>query len=122
VHVLPHTTPEHMNYVYSRARAVLVPSRSESYCKVVAEALFQGVPVIASNLPAIREVGGDYITYVDADDEDAWGDRVREMEDPRRHTMMADLAYQRGQHLARETIDTLEAWAQAVACIHIPKG
>ena len=114
VELVEHTYPEHMDHIYSTARAVLVPSRSESYCKVVAEAMFNGVPVIASDLPAIREVGGDHITYVDPEDKDAWCDQVREMENPRRHTMMADLAYRRGKELARETIDTLDTWAELV--------
>ncbi|WP_210188808.1 glycosyltransferase family 1 protein [Hyphomicrobium sp. CS1BSMeth3] len=54
------------------ARAVLLPSFSEGYGLPVAEALSLGVPVIASDLPALREAGGDVPEYLDPLDGTAW--------------------------------------------------
>jgi glycosyltransferase involved in cell wall biosynthesis len=54
------------------ARAVLVPSRKEGFGLPVLEAMAAGVPVIAADTPALREVGGDAATYVAWDDPDGW--------------------------------------------------
>lgn len=54
------------------ARAMLVPSFCEGYGLPVAEALAAGVPLIASNLPIFREIGGEDATYLDPLDGPAW--------------------------------------------------
>lgn len=54
------------------ARAVLQPSFAEGYGMPVAEALAAGVPVIASNIQALREVGGDVPEYLDPIDGLGW--------------------------------------------------
>ena len=54
------------------ARAVLIPSFAEGYGMPVAEALAAGVPVIASNLEALREVGGAVPDYLDPIDGLGW--------------------------------------------------
>jgi glycosyltransferase involved in cell wall biosynthesis len=59
--------------VRSGAIAVLVPSRKEGFGLPVLEAMVAGVPVLASDTPALREVGGDAATYLPPDDPDAWG-------------------------------------------------
>ncbi|HEU0221803.1 MAG TPA: glycosyltransferase [Paracoccaceae bacterium] len=56
----------------SRARALLLPSRAEGYGLPLAEALAAGVPAIASDLPAPREVGGEVPLYLPPDDREAW--------------------------------------------------
>jgi glycosyltransferase involved in cell wall biosynthesis len=43
---------------YARCDVVFVPSLRESYCRVVVEAMANGVPVVASDLPPIREMMG----------------------------------------------------------------
>lgn len=54
------------------ARALLFPSFIEGYGLPLIEALDSGVPVIASDLPVLREVGGDVPTFLKADDLVAW--------------------------------------------------
>ncbi|MFC3125133.1 glycosyltransferase family 4 protein [Pseudoroseomonas globiformis] len=58
------------------ARALLFPSFAEGYGLPLAEALAAGVPAIASDLPALREVGGDVPDYLDPLDGSAWRDAV----------------------------------------------
>jgi glycosyltransferase involved in cell wall biosynthesis len=54
------------------ARALLSPSFAEGYGLPVAEALALGTPVIASDIPAHREVGGECVDYLDPLDGIAW--------------------------------------------------
>lgn len=54
------------------ARAVLMPSFAEGYGMPVAEALSVGTPVICSDLPALREVGGEVPDYLDPLDGIGW--------------------------------------------------
>ncbi len=44
---------------YRQCDVVLCPSRDESFCRVGAEAMASGVPVVGSELPALRELVGD---------------------------------------------------------------
>lgn len=54
------------------ARALLLPSFAEGYGLPVPEALGAGTPVICSDLPALREVGGDIPEYIDPLDGASW--------------------------------------------------
>ena len=47
--------------IYRRASLVLVPSEAEGFGLPVAEALACGVPLLASDIPVLREVGGDAV-------------------------------------------------------------
>ncbi|QAT82577.1 group 1 glycosyl transferase [Corallococcus coralloides] len=62
--------------LYRRARAVLVPSDAEGFGLPVIEALACGVPVVASDLPVLREVGADACTYCPVGDVAAWAETV----------------------------------------------
>ena len=54
------------------ARALLFPSLVEGYGLPLVEALRAGTPVIASDIPVFREIGGDVPDYLDPLDADAW--------------------------------------------------
>jgi glycosyltransferase involved in cell wall biosynthesis len=61
-----------------RARALLMPSFTEGFGLPVAEALASGVPVICSDIPAFREVGGEVPDYLDPLDLFGWRDAIIE--------------------------------------------
>lgn len=44
---------------YARCDVVLCPSLKESFCRVAAEAMLNGIPVVASDIPPLRELLGD---------------------------------------------------------------
>ena len=54
------------------ARALLMPSFAEGFGLPVAEALTHGTPVVCSDLPALREAGGNVPDYLDPLDAPAW--------------------------------------------------
>lgn len=59
------------------AKALLMPSFAEGYGMPVTEALAVGTPVICSDLPALREAGGDAAIYLDPLDGPAWLSAIR---------------------------------------------
>jgi glycosyltransferase involved in cell wall biosynthesis len=63
-------------WLYRRARVVLFPSEAEGFGLPVIEALACGAPVIASDIPVLREVGGDAVTYAPLADVAAWSRAV----------------------------------------------
>ncbi len=64
------------------ARAVLLPSFAEGYGLPVAEALGLGTPVICSDLPALREIGGGVPEYLDPLDGLAWRQTILDYAQP----------------------------------------
>jgi glycosyltransferase involved in cell wall biosynthesis len=50
------------------ATALVTASRDEGFGLPLVEAMGVGTPLVVSDIPVFREVGGDAATYVDADD------------------------------------------------------
>jgi glycosyltransferase involved in cell wall biosynthesis len=65
--------------VYRRAALVLQPSEAEGFGLPVAEALACGAPVLASDIPVLREVAGNAAEYRPVGDVDAWSEGVLKM-------------------------------------------
>ncbi len=69
--------------LYRGARLVLVPSDAEGFGLPALEALACGAPLLASDLPALREVAGAAASYAPAGDLAAWVDALgRLLDDP----------------------------------------
>lgn len=54
-----------LEYAYSNARALVFPSYAEGFGLPLVEAMQRGLPVMASDLPVFREIGGDFMAYFD---------------------------------------------------------
>jgi len=63
--------------VYRGARVVLQTSDAEGFGLPVAEALACGAPVVASDIPVLREVGGDAALYAPVGDVHAFAEAAR---------------------------------------------
>ena len=74
--VLPFLARETLLAVYRKAALLLMTSDREGFGLPVVEALSAGIPVIARDLPVLREVGGPAVTYLAGDDPDTWGAAV----------------------------------------------
>jgi glycosyltransferase involved in cell wall biosynthesis len=81
--VLPFLERRVLASVYRRAAVVLQPSEREGFGLPVAEAKACGAAVVASDLPPLREVGGDGTTYCPVGDISAWTSAVSAMLDER---------------------------------------
>jgi glycosyltransferase involved in cell wall biosynthesis len=62
--------------LYRRARAVLLPSTAEGFGLPIIEALSCAAPVVASDLPVLREVGGDAADFCPVNALAAWTDTL----------------------------------------------
>lgn len=78
------------------ARALLLPSQAEGFGLPLAEALAAGVPVIASDIPALREIGRGVPEHLPADDPTAWASMVRAYAAPTSPARAAQFARIRG--------------------------
>ena len=76
IDVLPHLDSATLAAVYRRARVVIQPSEAEGFGLPVIEAMACGTPVIASDIPALREVGGGAAEYCPVGDIEAWSSRL----------------------------------------------
>jgi glycosyltransferase involved in cell wall biosynthesis len=84
------TDAELNNYLH-HSQALLYPSFAEGYGLALVEALTLGVPVIVSDLPAFREVGGAVPEYVDPLDGRRWAELVLEYARPDSRSRAAQL-------------------------------
>ncbi len=74
----------HLGYVgagelaalYQGAELVALPSFYEGFGLPAIEALQAGAPLVASDLPVLREVAGDAALYAPPDRPDLWADRI----------------------------------------------
>jgi glycosyltransferase involved in cell wall biosynthesis len=88
----------HLGYVsaaelaalYAGAELVALPSFYEGFGLPAVEALKAGAPLVASDLPVLREVAGDAALYAPPDRPDLWAGRIGELlADPALRTEMA---------------------------------
>jgi glycosyltransferase involved in cell wall biosynthesis len=113
--VLPgYLTDADLRAVVAGAAALAFPSGYEGFGLPPLEALACGTPVVASDLPVVREVTGGLARLVPAGDVDAWAQALREVladpgpAGPRR-------AWARRWTWRRTAEATLRAWRDAVA-------
>ena len=90
--VLPALDRATLAAVYRRSALLLMPSEREGFGLPVLEALACGTPVVASDVAALREVGGYAAVYCPLDDIEAW------------HRTVTRLLDERSQHPAQWTL------------------
>ena len=75
--VLPFLTRPVLAAVYRKAALLVLPSEREGFGLPAVEAMACGTPVVLSNIPVLREVGGDAALYAPVADVRAFADAAR---------------------------------------------
>ncbi len=90
-----HVPDTEMARLLKGARALVLPSFAEGFGFPMVEALALGVPVLCSDLAALRENGGDVPEYLDPLDGRGWRDAILDYSpdaSPRRQAQLGRLA------------------------------
>ena len=74
--VLPFVDRATLAAVYRRAALTLLPSEREGFGLPLVESLACGTPMVASDIPVLRELGGDAVSYCPTDDIAQWAIEV----------------------------------------------
>ena len=69
-----------LEFAYANARALVFPSYVEGFGLPLVEAMQRGLPVLASDIPVFREIGGEFMAYFNLDDPQTLADRVTQFE------------------------------------------
>ncbi len=72
----PFLSTRELAALYHRASVVVLTSNREGFGLPLAEALAAGTPVVATDIPVFREVGGDAARFSPLDDIDGWAEAV----------------------------------------------
>lgn len=90
LHWIEDATDADMEYLYAHSRFVIFPSLTEGFGLPVTEALGRGVPVLCSDHPVLREVGGEYCGYFSPWDSQSLLDAVEETDREPAYSRMLD--------------------------------
>jgi glycosyltransferase involved in cell wall biosynthesis len=82
--VMPYLERSDLAAVYRRATMLLLPSEGEGFGLPVVEAMTCGTPVVASDIPALREVGGAVAEYCPVGDVASWTKTILALFEERR--------------------------------------
>lgn len=72
LHWFSHLQDAQLHALYKQARTLVFASLDEGFGLPIAEAAYLGCPVLAADLPVLREAGGDWPTYLQTDKVENW--------------------------------------------------
>jgi glycosyltransferase involved in cell wall biosynthesis len=122
VHALGAVSPGTLAWGYANATLLVFPSRYEGFGFPLLEAASYGTPVVASDIPALRELGEGVARFVAPGDAAAWASAIRDVAaDPARRASMraAGLALAARHDYAVVAQRTLEILAAVAARIPV---
>lgn len=69
-----------LEYCYRNARSLAFPAYVEGFGLPLVEAMQRGLPVMASDIPVFREIGGDYMAYFNLSEPESLVALIRQFE------------------------------------------
>lgn len=88
-------------HLYNAALGLVFPTLYEGWCSPPLEAMACGIPVVASNIPSVREVVEDAAVLVPPQDVEAWAQAIIRLADDA--VWRADLVERGGRHVKKHT-------------------
>jgi glycosyltransferase involved in cell wall biosynthesis len=76
IHVLPFVDRATLAAVYRRSALAVLPSDREGFGLPIVEALACGTPMVASDIPVLREIGSGAVTYCPVEAPGAWVETI----------------------------------------------
>ncbi len=103
--------------LYRDALLVAVPSIYEGFGLPAVEAMIAGAPLVLSDIPVLREVGGDAALYAPPERPEQWAQALaRLLDDPELREELTRRGLERGQEFdwRRTAEETVAVWKAAV--------
>lgn len=79
IHVLPFVDRATLAAVYRRSALALLPSDREGFGLPIVEALAHGTPMVASDIPVLREIGSGAVTYCAVGEAGTWVEAIQRL-------------------------------------------
>ena len=79
LHLLSGVSDDELNVIYKKAEVFVYPSRYEGFGIPIIEAIFCGLPVVASTGSCLEEAGGPDCLYVNPDDSKGMADAIMQL-------------------------------------------
>lgn len=97
-----------LDLAYLQARALIFPSRVEGFGLPLVEAMGRGLPVLASDICAFREVAGGQALFFPLDDHQALAGRILELETGRWQQPMQPLVWPNWRECSANLLSLLQ--------------
>lgn len=113
---LGYVEPQELAALYRGAELVALPSFYEGFGLPAVEAMRSGAPLVASDLPVLREVAGEAALYAPPDRPDLWADRISALlASPGLRERMKSAGIERARHFdwSRAAEETARAFHEA---------
>lgn len=115
--VLPFVDRATLAAVYRRCALLVMPSEREGFGLPLLESLACGTPVVASDIPALREVGAEAVTYCGVADIEAWTNAIRDLLDEREQRP-DDWAARQDRGIQRAEAFSWSKYAREIAALY----
>jgi glycosyltransferase involved in cell wall biosynthesis len=115
--VLPFVDRATLAAVYRRCALLVMPSEREGFGLPLLESLACGTPVVASDIPALREVGAEAVTYCGVADIEAWTNAIRDLLDEREQRP-DDWAVRQDRGIQRAEAFSWSKYAREIAALY----
>ena len=111
LHLLSGVSDDELNVIYKKAEVFVYPSRYEGFGIPIIEAIFCGLPVVASTGSCLEEAGGPDCLYVNPDDPKGMAAAIMQLlnnEEERKRRITSSLEYvqkYKGTNIANAVIE-----------------
>ena len=113
-------TPNILN-VYRQTRVLLMPSKYESWGRTATEAFCNGIPVISTETPGLKENCGSAGIYIkNREDLAEWVKAIKALDDPKKYAKQSEKVRARSRELDPvKNMEDFEIWLRSTSLTHL---